>query len=201
MRRPRRPRKAATTQSTLRVVPGYTFLVIDTNILLSSLPTFESLVESQQWTVIVPLAVITELDGIARNNTSLGETAAAAVNYISSHMRSHSRSLKVQTSRGNYLQTLSIRSEDIELAHDSWERNMDDLILRAAIWQDDHWTDRSALLECGPQNTTGASKVVLFSLDRNRKFQFSYNHHSQSNDVCSFVSSCQSARQKTRCRR
>ncbi len=168
-RRPPRARRPA-ARASLRIVPGYSVLVIDTNILLSSLSMFASLVESLQWTILVPLAVITELDGIARNNSALGEAATAAVNFITSHMRSHSRSLKVQTSRGNYLQNLSVRIEEVEFVQGSWERNMDDLILRATIWQDDHWTDRSAILECGEQNTTGAAKVVLFSLDRNREF-------------------------------
>ena len=36
----------------------------------------------------------------------------------------------------------------------------------AAIWQDDHWTDPSALLDCGPQTTAGAANVVLVSFDR-----------------------------------
>ena len=44
---------------------------------------------------------------------------------------------------------------------------MDDLTLHAAIWQDDHWTDRSALLDCGAQTTPGAANVVLVSFDRN----------------------------------
>ena len=47
---------------------------------------------------------------------------------------------------------------------------MDDLILRAAIWQDGHWIDRSALLDCGPQITAGAAKVVLVSFDQNCMF-------------------------------
>ena len=37
---------------------------------------------------------------------------------------------------------------------------MDDLVLRAAIRQDDHWTDRSALLDSGPQTSAGAATVV-----------------------------------------
>lgn len=47
---------------------------------------------------------------------------------------------------------------------------MDDLILKAAIWQDDHWVDRSALLKGGgvTRDTSNAVKVVLLSLDRNR---------------------------------
>jgi protein SMG6 len=52
--------------------------------------------------------------------------------------------------------------------HASVEKNMDDLILKAAIWQDEHWVDRSALLMAEPVVVTDAVKVVLLSLDRNR---------------------------------
>lgn len=117
---------------------------------------------------MVPLAVVTELDGLKVSNSPLGEAANAAVHYIVSHLRSHSTSLKVQTSKGNYLSTLSVRSEDIEFTHDSWERSMDDLILRAAIWHDEHWVDRSAILNAEVADTTGAAKVILISFDRNR---------------------------------
>ena len=40
---------------------------------------------------------------------------------------------------------------------------MDDLILKAAIQQDDHW---SALLKAEPVAVTNAIKVVLLSLDQ-----------------------------------
>lgn len=166
---PRRSRPRRAPRHALRVVPGYTVLVIDTNILLSSLPMFASLVESSKWTILVPLAVITELDGIAANASPLGEAATAAVSYISTHIRSHSRSLKVQTSKGNYLPNLNVRSEQIDFVADSWERCMDDLILRSAVWQDDHWVDRSAILDVPERDTTGAAKVVLISFDRNCK--------------------------------
>ena len=162
-------RRSTLKASALRVVPGYTVLVIDTDILLSSLSIFSSLVDSLRWTIIVPLAVVTELDGIASNASQLGEAAKSAISYITSHLRSHSISLKVQTSKGNYLSTLNVRSEQLEFASDSWERNMDDLILRAAIWQDDHWVDRSTILGEPSQAAAGAAKVVLLSFDRNCK--------------------------------
>ena len=46
---------------------------------------------------------------------------------------------------------------------------MDDLILKEAIWQDEHWVDRSSLLkvEQSSERTKGAAKVVLLSRDRN----------------------------------
>jgi protein SMG6 len=80
----------------------------------------------------------------------------------------------VQTSRGNYLSSLSVRREQVDLRDAlSWERNMDDLILRAAIWQDEHWVDRSALLKSAPaagEASASAAKVVLLSFDRNREY-------------------------------
>jgi len=50
---------------------------------------------------------------------------------------------------------------------------MDDLILRTAIWQDEHWFDRSAMLKDDgiSRDTTGAVKVVLLSLDRNLRLK------------------------------
>ena len=146
-------------------------LVVDTNILLSSLPMFAALVESLQWTIVLPLPVIMELDGLATNATALGEAASAASAYIVSHLRTHSASLKIQTSKGNYLPNLNIRTEQVDFDFNdeaSWERNMDDLILRAAIWQTEHWVDRSAFLNVSDdmRDTAGASKVVLLSFDR-----------------------------------
>ena len=77
--------------SSLRVVPGFTILVVDTNILLSSLPIFASLIESLQWTIVLTLPVIMELDGLATNQTALGEAASAASSYIVSHLRTPRR--------------------------------------------------------------------------------------------------------------
>ena len=126
-----------------------------------------SLVESLRWTVIIPLPVIMELDGLINNPTPLGQTAQAAMQYITSIIRTHSTSLKVQTSKGNYLTTLNIRTEEVNFSSGNVERSMDDLILKAAIWQDEHWADRSSILGVTGQNVNGAVKVVLLSLDRN----------------------------------
>ncbi|OCH95657.1 hypothetical protein OBBRIDRAFT_767535 [Obba rivulosa] len=168
-------RKAAAIRQSVHAVPGYTVLVFDTNILLSSLTMFASLVESLRWTIVVPLPVIMELDGLKSNVSPLGEAALIALNYVTSHIRSHSSSLKVLTSKGNYLTTLTVRAEQVDFTENetSWERNMDDLILRAAMWQEEHWTDRSALLrtdDCA-RDTAGAAKVVLLSFDRNLRLK------------------------------
>ncbi|KAM6500746.1 hypothetical protein JOM56_003760 [Amanita muscaria] len=158
----------------LCVVPGYTILVIDTNILLSSLSLFASLIESLKWTIVIPLPVIMELDGLSSNTSALGEAAQSAAAYIFSHIRTHGLSLKVQTSKGNYLTTLAVRTEQVDFSNQGadWGRCMDDLILKAAIWQDEHWVDRSQLLgQKNEDGSPGAAKVVLLSLDRNLRLK------------------------------
>ncbi|KAK1222785.1 hypothetical protein PQX77_014353 [Marasmius sp. AFHP31] len=165
--------KEARSQQALPMQPGYTVLVVDTNILLSSLSMFSSLVESLRWTILVPLPVIMELDGLKANSSSqLSEAADNALNYITSHIRSHSTSLKVQTSKGNYLTSLNVRTEAVDFAHGRKERSMDDLILKTAIWHEEHWTDRSAMLKSDDtQKVPDAVKVVLLSLDRNLRLK------------------------------
>lgn len=145
-------------------------LVFDTNVLLSALELFSRVVESGQWTVIVPLPVITELDGLAKSAPPLGPAAAAAISYLESHIRSHSLSLKVQTSRGNYLSDLVIRTESIPLnssaSADDVARSMDDHILNVAVFQEQHHVDRSALLH-GRSGAKSGTKVLLLTFDRN----------------------------------
>lgn len=53
------------------------------------------------------------------------------------------------TSKCNYLTSLNVRTEQVDFSEDedSWTRNMDDLILRVAIWQNKHWVDRSSRLK------------------------------------------------------
>ncbi|KAH9912648.1 uncharacterized protein B0H18DRAFT_1126964 [Fomitopsis serialis] len=83
-RRPRGPQshKPARPCSSLRVVPGYTILIVDTNILLSSLAIISSLVESMQWTVVVPLPMIMELDSLSSNASALGDAATVVSKLI-----------------------------------------------------------------------------------------------------------------------
>lgn len=79
--------------------------------------------------------------GLASNHTPLGEAAVAVSAYIVAHLHTHSASLKILTSRGNYLQNLNIRTEQVDFDEGEgtlWERNIDDLILRAVIWQNTH---------------------------------------------------------------
>ncbi|BGP48819.1 hypothetical protein JCM10450v2_004695 [Rhodotorula kratochvilovae] len=167
-----------------KIFPGYTVLVFDTNILLTSITLFSELVAAECWTIVVPLAVITELDGLRRNPTALGLAAAEVIDYLELAVRGYSRYLKIQTSRGNYLKDLSIRNESIDFAaegagsassHDV-ARTMDDVILRAVAWQREHFSNRVALVN--PQAAlekrkvpADAAQAVLVTFDRNLRLK------------------------------
>jgi len=141
-------------------------LVFDTNVLLSSLSLFSKLVESGIWSIVVPLPVVTELDGLSKEPAPLGPSAKQAVQYLESRIRTHSLCLKIQTTKGNYLSDLLIRTE----SHDHDERTMDDRILNIAAFQQDHFVDRSSIL--GGRGSRGdGAKVVLVTFDRNLRLK------------------------------
>lgn len=184
---------------TTNAIPGYTMLVFDTNVLLSSLVLFSRLVESGQWSIIVPLPVVTELDGLSKEPAPLGTSAKAAVQYLENKIRSHgkhSSSLKIQTTKGNYLSDLLIRTENHQTASTAMlqesnsvggggKGNMDDRILSVAVFQQEHFMDRSGLLRPSPSTSASMSiptaqarngseaklKVLLVTFDRNLRLK------------------------------
>lgn len=83
-------------------------LVADATILLKALPLLQALLDSRKWTVVVPLAVINDIDGKREDRS-----AVDAISFLERHVKSHPLHLKIQTSKGNYLQDLRFRSEDI----------------------------------------------------------------------------------------
>jgi hypothetical protein len=148
----------------------------------------------------VPLAVVTELDGLIQNPSPLGQAAKDALRFITEAIRTHGQSLKVQTSKGNYLaNSLVVRSEQVTFSgsEGSWERNMDDLILRSALWQYEHWVDRSSLLSGSAGSDAMAdettSRVVLLTFDRNR--ELAHPSYCLGSQPCSLVRLKASARQ------
>lgn len=171
----------------LNALAGYTTLVFDTNVFLESMDLFIALLTSKSWTLVVPLAVVTELDGLRTKEDQLGAAATQAINFLEDAIKTYSMNLKVQTSRGNYLRDLNIRREDIDFGHaaksgasnaskdtgagDASIKSMDDVILNVAIWQKTHWLDRRALLgiKLTDKVETGSSapvKTILVSSDR-----------------------------------
>ncbi|WVQ99451.1 hypothetical protein IAU59_006586 [Kwoniella sp. CBS 9459] len=148
-------RSSRKRRSALHVVQGYTMLLFDTNVLVDSLDLFKRVVESGLWSVIVPLPVVTELDGLSKEPAPLGVNAKGAVTYLEARIRTHSLCLKIQTTKGNYLSDLLIRTEHLDSGSDSAlaqqdgglvGRTMDDRIISIASFAQDNFVDRSGLL-------------------------------------------------------
>jgi hypothetical protein len=57
-------------------------LVLDTNVILSYLSAFASIINNLQWTVVIPVPIIMELDGLSSHPSKLGEAAQNAMAYI-----------------------------------------------------------------------------------------------------------------------
>jgi protein SMG6 len=171
--------RAQTRPPPLRVIQGYTTLVFDTNVLLSSLTLLVRLIESGRWTIVIPLPVLTELDGLAREPAPLGIEAVKAISYLEANVRTRSMVLRIQTTKGSYLSDLRVRTEAAEIKDaDKDRKTMDDRILDVARWQLEHFADRSLMLGGpGPGASSGVngeratSKVVLVTFDRNLRLR------------------------------
>nr|XP_019046379.1 hypothetical protein I302_05123 [Kwoniella bestiolae CBS 10118]OCF25309.1 hypothetical protein I302_05123 [Kwoniella bestiolae CBS 10118] len=174
---PATSRTKKTKRSSLHVVPGYTMLLFDTNVLVDSLGLFSKVVESGQWSVVVPLPVVTELDGLSKEPGQLGSNSQRSIKYLENTIRTHSLTLKIQTSKGNYLSDLLIRTESLSSnsGNSSDEdkddpRTMDDRIIHIASFAEQNFMDRSTLLSMpsiDPLEKEGTSRVVVVSNDRN----------------------------------
>ncbi|WWC70044.1 uncharacterized protein I206_103988 [Kwoniella pini CBS 10737] len=178
-------------RSNLKIVPGYTMLLFDTNVLVDSLGLFSKIVESGIWSVIVPLPVVTELDGLSKEPGTLGEKSKQSIKYLETNIKSNNNmNLKIQTSKGNYLNDLSIRTELSNFGNfgssssilengkeEDIKRTMDDKIINIANFSNENFIDRSSLLKTSSISKNSIKvngggvgdldKVVVISNDRN----------------------------------
>lgn len=106
--------------------------------------------------------VITELDGLRSNHSTLGTNAQEALAYLEqifSQNKSQGTRLahvRIQTSHNNFLHDISMRSE--QFMWGETDRNLDDLILSVCVW----WAGQSST-----ETHPGAQKVCLVTSDRN----------------------------------
>ncbi|XP_076452752.1 telomerase-binding protein EST1A-like [Babylonia areolata] len=119
------------------------FLVTDTNCFIDHLPSLRSLLATATYTLVVPLVVVNELDGLAKGATNQGQGhhdhspehvamvtrhANQALTYLESEVKAKNPQVRVQTSRGSVLETLAFRSEESDNTG-----NNDDLILSCCL--------------------------------------------------------------------
>ncbi|TPX59275.1 hypothetical protein PhCBS80983_g02611 [Powellomyces hirtus] len=154
----------------LNLVPGKTTVVFDTNLFLHSMKHVITIIESGLWVVSIPLVVLTELDGLKVGDNSTSIAAQQAVSYIEAEFgdRTQKRKkpwLKLQTSQGNFLHDLTIRTESwtTHVAQNQRRRNNDDVILQCCL----HFKQKA---DPAAVDKT-VSKVVLVTGDVNMKLK------------------------------
>ncbi|KNC96287.1 uncharacterized protein SPPG_08439 [Spizellomyces punctatus DAOM BR117] len=156
--------------TSVRVVPGETVIVFDTNIFLHRLQEVKHVIESGDWIVSIPLVVVTELDGLKISDDEKGLQALHAVQYLEEEFGDGTSStggrrrkpwLKLQTSQGNFLFDLRVRTENwaTRSTADERRKNNDDVILKCCQYHKDNQKDGTA------------SPVVLVTDDVNMKLK------------------------------
>ncbi|KAI5268603.1 telomerase-binding protein EST1A isoform X1 [Manis pentadactyla] len=115
------------------------FLVPDTNGFIDHLASLAQLLESRKYILVVPLIVINELDGLAKGQETdhraggyarvVQEKARKSIEFLEQRFESRDSCLRALTSRGNELESIAFRSEDIT----GQMGNNDDLILSCCL--------------------------------------------------------------------
>ncbi|CAI2167480.1 1867_t:CDS:2 [Funneliformis geosporum] len=151
-----------------RVAPGYTKIVVDTNYLIGDLEMVKKLIKSEKWIIVVPLVVITELDGLKLNPSPLGHAASEALIYLNEIIYK-SKKIKIQTSKGNYLPSINF-SEEFDFGDgEDKKKNLDDLILGICLWHAKHHENHGTRDKSNEERNKDHKNevVVLLTNDRN----------------------------------
>uniref|UniRef100_A0A8C5MQG1 Telomerase-binding protein EST1A n=1 Tax=Leptobrachium leishanense TaxID=445787 RepID=A0A8C5MQG1_9ANUR len=168
------------------------FLVPDTNGFINHLPGLELLLSCQIYILVIPLIVIHELDGLAKGQEFdqrnpgharvLQEKAKKAIQFLESGFETRDPFLRALTSRGNELESIAFRSEDIS----GQKGNNDDLILSCCL----HYCKDNAK-EFMPSNKDDPIRlrreVVLLTDDRNLRVK-ALTRHVPVRDIPAFLS-------------
>uniref|UniRef100_A0A7N8Y167 Telomerase-binding protein EST1A n=1 Tax=Mastacembelus armatus TaxID=205130 RepID=A0A7N8Y167_9TELE len=148
------------------------FLVPDTNGFIDHLEGLKKLLQCGAYIIVVPLIVITELDGLAKGQDNFGggagpgvrtgSRARLAVAFLEKGFEAREPCLRALTSRGNQLESIAFRSEDTS----GQQGNNDDVILSCCL----HYCKDKAK-DFMPDQKNGTVRlqreVVLLTDDRN----------------------------------
>ncbi|XP_051973201.1 telomerase-binding protein EST1A-like isoform X1 [Xyrauchen texanus] len=150
------------------------YLVPDTNGFIDYLDGLRKLLACGTYVLVVPLIVITELDGLAKGQDSregigngaharqVQERAKASVMFLEKAFESRDPYIRALTSRGNTLESIALRSEDTS----GQKGNNDDVILSCCLhYCQDKAKDFMPAERNGPVRLH--REVVLLTDDRN----------------------------------
>eukprot|EP00794_Sanderia_malayensis_P014310 gene14310-15800_t len=152
-----------------------TYIVPDTNCFIDNLEGLTRIVDSKDFTVILPLIVVNELDGLKKNTIAhkypseayaahVSKRASMSIGLLEQWFGEGNSQLKALTSVGTELDTIAFRDE--ELSRDQGKN--DDIILSCCLHYCEEEVNRYSSNE-GP--LVVQRKVVLLTDDRNLRLK------------------------------
>jgi len=154
------------------------YIVPDTNCFIDYLDGLVRIMDSKDFTIILPLIVVNELDGLKKgrelktqssNAAIVQERARLAVEMLERRFGDSDKQLKALTSAGTELETIAFRDE--ELCSDKGKN--DDIILSCCLHYCEETTNRFA---SGGGPLRVQRNVVLLTDDRNLRLKAHSRH-------------------------
>ncbi|XP_053375984.1 telomerase-binding protein EST1A-like isoform X2 [Mercenaria mercenaria] len=168
------------------------FLIPDTNCFIDHLPSLMKLINDRQYTLVIPLVVINELDGLAQGQRTKGQydnedhankvkhRAANTIEMLEKEFEKKNSHLKALTSKGTVMETISFRSEETDSSG-----NNDDLILSCCTY---YCKDKARDFMPKDKDTPVHlyREVVLLTDDRNLRLK-AHTHNVPVKDIPAFM--------------
>ena len=160
-------------------------LIFDTNSIIDYLPAVKGIIESCQFTVVLPLVVISELESLSsgprtpsapfgvlqvedrKHDEFVCNAARDALSFFELQFTRRNNRLKAMTSHGNFVDNIAFRDQT------SVAMSNDDAILGCALHYCNEQLDRKAAMHAteGGSGTTIKREVVLITCDRNLRIK------------------------------
>ncbi|KAK6532708.1 hypothetical protein TWF281_006886 [Arthrobotrys megalospora] len=124
--------KQSDTFSSESFKPDVTTVVIDTNSLVKYLEIFKKMLESNQWQIVLPYSVVTELLGLQRNESKISEPSQRALNLLSQAL-TDKRKLRIVTAKQSPITNITGQFKElIDDYSEEGRKNLDDIIIETA---------------------------------------------------------------------
>ena len=104
-------------------------VIIDTNCLISKLDLIKKIIELNKCTIIIPLVVIMELNGL-KNNFKKRDNVIFILDYLKENIKKNK--IKLQTIKNNFVYNIDYYNQDITF--NDKNKNIDDLIIKCCLY-------------------------------------------------------------------
>ncbi|KAJ6258181.1 hypothetical protein Dda_7100 [Drechslerella dactyloides] len=118
----------STTSSAELFKPGFTTIIIDTSSIVRYLDVFQNILESNQWSIVLPYCVITELRSLQHYKDKFSKVSKVALEVLGLALK-EKKNLRIITAEGNSINNISVQFyKPIKDYSNDGRKNLDDII-------------------------------------------------------------------------